>query len=209
MEEWGEDYIYSCPWARFYNNTNEAEFQNKVIDKDYDNPVEWLKESWMGKGKAQTSVWLTPKKLLDKVGKWDEKILLNQDGEYFTRVLLQAKGIKFSPDSKVYYRSGIENSVSSSKKTEQKLQSLLYTYESYAKNTLKKDQSEDIKKALANNFMQFIYEHYANKELRIKAETSFRELGFNNFWPVGGKRFRQLSAIIGVKNALRIRELLS
>lgn len=49
-------------------------------------------------------VYLTPRNLIIQSGKWNEDLTNNDDAEFFTRVILKAKGIKFTPNTAVYYR---------------------------------------------------------------------------------------------------------
>jgi hypothetical protein len=49
--------------------------------------------------------------LTDEAGPWDSRLLGDDDGEYFCRVLLNSKGVRFVPGSIVYYRT-VDNSLS-------------------------------------------------------------------------------------------------
>lgn len=49
-------------------------------------------------------VYLTPRKLINQIGFWNEELTNNDDAEFFTRVILSAKRIKFSPHTAVHYR---------------------------------------------------------------------------------------------------------
>ena len=53
----------------------------------------------------QTATWLTSRKLADAAGFWDTRMLSDDDGEYFARVLLASNGVRFVPEAKVFYRS--------------------------------------------------------------------------------------------------------
>ncbi len=48
--------------------------------------------------------WLTPKKIIDEIGPWNEELSVDDDGEYFCRVILKASGIVYTPDIYNYYR---------------------------------------------------------------------------------------------------------
>jgi len=52
----------------------------------------------------QTATWLVSRELAEAAGQWDVNMLSDDDGEYFCRVLLASDGIRFVPESKVYYR---------------------------------------------------------------------------------------------------------
>ena len=79
---------------------------------DSDNPSEWLIQMW-GEGCTKgTGIWgmvpyhayLSPKASIEKAGPWDESLSIDQDGEYFARVLTSSKGIRWQPGTFAYYR---------------------------------------------------------------------------------------------------------
>lgn len=58
--------------------------------------------------------YLVPKEVIEKAGFWDEilKNNPNDDGEYFTRVILNSSSVQFCEKAEVYYRAGDENRLS-------------------------------------------------------------------------------------------------
>ncbi|MDP9077358.1 MAG: glycosyltransferase [Bacteroidota bacterium] len=52
----------------------------------------------------QPNAWLTPRSVIDKAGPWNEMRSPDDDGEFFCRVLLAGKGIKYAHDAVNYYR---------------------------------------------------------------------------------------------------------
>ena len=52
----------------------------------------------------QTASWLVSRELTEAAGPWDARLLSDDDGEYFCRVLLASDGVKFTPEAKAYYR---------------------------------------------------------------------------------------------------------
>jgi len=52
----------------------------------------------------QTATWLERRELTEAAGPWDTRLLGDDDGEYFCRVLLASSGVRFVPYAKVYYR---------------------------------------------------------------------------------------------------------
>ena len=205
----GDDIVYYGQWDRFTSSITEAKFLPKALDKDYDKPIDWLVQTWEGKGMAQTSVWLASRKLLDAAGVWNENLLINQDGEYFCRVLLESKGIKYTDKAKVYYRSGNATSISSSQKSKEKQSSLLDSYKSYQTNVLKVEDTQSIRKALGNNYLNFIYAYDRHSpELSKKAFDYFYALGIGKPWVVGGGTFKKIADFVGFKMALKIVKLM-
>lgn len=210
LNEFGDKVVISCQWGRFTKNKELVKWEKQLINKEYDHPIDWLTDSWMGNGMAQTAIWLTPRQLIKKAGPWDESLQLNQDGEFFCRVLMNAEKIKFSQHCGVYYRSGLRNSISQAKKQSRgKADSLLRSFKSY-EYVLSIKNNFIVRKALGNNYLNFIYQYYKHfPDLTNEAERSFFSLGFNRMWPVGGFTFQAISKVIGFKNTLKLKSYLS
>ena len=60
----------------------------------------------------QTASWLVSRELAEAAGPWDTRLLGDDDGEYFCRVLLASDGVRFVPEAKVYYRTSGTSSLS-------------------------------------------------------------------------------------------------
>jgi hypothetical protein len=52
----------------------------------------------------QTATWLVSRELTAAAGPWDTNLLVDDDGEYFCRVLLQSESVHFVPEARVFYR---------------------------------------------------------------------------------------------------------
>ena len=48
----------------------------------------------------QTATWLVSRELTDAAGPWDTRLLIDDDGEYFCRVILASNGTRFVAESK-------------------------------------------------------------------------------------------------------------
>jgi hypothetical protein len=53
----------------------------------------------------QTATWLVSRELSEAAGAWDPRLKGDDDGEYFSRVVIRSDGITFVPDARVYYRA--------------------------------------------------------------------------------------------------------
>lgn len=201
----GKRIVVSGPWARFYHDPSEASFSDKFLDRDWDNPLDWLVYAWEGKGMAQTAVWLTPRSIVEKAGPWNEKLEINQDGEFFSRVLLQARGIKFCKEARVYYRTGISDSITNTI-NRQKVESLLLSYRLYQVHILKMEDTYRVRHALMRNYLSFIYSYYSMyPDLVAEAKKEIKGLGFKKLPPYGGSGFQKVAGILGFENTLRMR----
>jgi glycosyltransferase involved in cell wall biosynthesis len=76
-----------------------------------DDPVDFLIKLYGGAligpqygGMMTVHSWLCPRHILEKANNWNEELSVDDDGEYFCRVILASEGIKYSNDSIAYYR---------------------------------------------------------------------------------------------------------
>ena len=95
--------LLSSSWAYFNYRTHRARFVPTSLWQDL-SPVEWLLRKLGQDVHMQTATWLTSRELAEAAGLWDTRLLTDDDGEYFCRVLLASDGTRFVPESKVFYR---------------------------------------------------------------------------------------------------------
>lgn len=95
--------LLSSAWGRFIYRYYRAEFIPTALWCDLD-PIEWLLRKMGQNLYMQTASWLVSRELTQAAGPWDTRLLSDDDGEYFCRVLLASDGVRFVPEAKVYYR---------------------------------------------------------------------------------------------------------
>lgn len=199
--------LIHCQWGRFYNDDiSKVDWwgPHELIKRNL-KPADWLIANHM----SMTGCWLTPRKLIEKGGLWDETLKRNQDGEFFSRIMLNASKVLYCDDAKVYYRSGNSLSISSAIKREamESLFKSLLLIESYIFSL---ENSPRSKESVANRFQEFVYLNYINNpDLAIIAENKVYELGGSSLALSGGRGLKLLSNILGWKQALKIKKLLS
>ncbi|MEO6052687.1 MAG: glycosyltransferase family A protein, partial [Chthoniobacterales bacterium] len=98
------DSIASGSWGEFRENIQDAIFTRNPIWNSFP-PVEWLVCSWQGGGMMHPAAWLLPRHIAEAAGPWNENLSLDDDGEYFCRVVLCSKGVVFVPEAKSFYRT--------------------------------------------------------------------------------------------------------
>jgi glycosyltransferase involved in cell wall biosynthesis len=200
--------IASCGWEKFTTKYQHLKARKQLINKSYDSPLQWLLDTWSGKGMGLISIWLTPRNLIKQAGLWNENLLINQDGEFFCRVLLQASKVIYCDNALVYYRIN-PSSITQSKRSNEKLKSQLASYKMYETHLQEKLQSAEVRKALGNIYLKFIYHNNQNsKKLAQLAWSYFYNLKIGKPWGVGGKKFKFISSIFGFNFALKIIKLL-
>ncbi len=95
--------VLSCAWGRFMYRASQATFVSTPLWCDL-TPWEWLVRQMEHNIYMQTATWLVSREIAEAAGPWDTRLLGDDDGEYFARVLLASNGTRFVPDAKVYYR---------------------------------------------------------------------------------------------------------
>lgn len=203
-----EQSLATCSYVGFKGSIQN---NNKVpygAFRSFESGFELLLQFWERQEMLQPACYLTHKSLIEKVGPWDENLTINQDGEFFMRVLLQAKEIIFDSESLVYYRNPGQSNVSQ-QKSKKAFSSLLDSYQSYETNSLAIEDSNRVRTALKMVYQKFIYDCFPNyPELLSKAEELLEGLGVNDRTFIGGPKFQILSKYLGFKNALRLKRFL-
>jgi len=206
--KFGNNIVTSGIWGRFYHSTKDVQWEEQAINKDYSTPINLLTDSWNGKGMMAQHAWLIPRHIIDKAEPWNEALKINQDGEFFSRVIVNAKKIIFSPEAKVFYRSGLPDSISRSLSKE-KAASLLYSFSLYVENLNAHLNDSDVRHALMMNFLNFIYQYYElYPELSESAKKEIYKLGYDKLENTGGNAFKIIASFIGFENSLKIRKFL-
>lgn len=195
-------------WDRFRMSMDESVFPIRNVYKDYADSFDLLLDLWITGEMLQTTCYMVPRQLVIESGGWNEKVLLNQDGEFFSRILMIAERAFFIPQAKVYYRTGEYMTVSKAN-SEKKLASLLYTFINYRKNALAHKDNKKVRKALSYNFTYFIY-LYGNSypSLYEMAKDEVSKLGVGYQVRSKSPRVKLMSKIIGFSNLMNVRKLL-
>jgi len=105
VQEGGVDSLtlISGAFGSFFHRIHKAQFIRTSLWSDM-SPVDWMIRKLEDGSYMQTGVWLVSRELCDAAGQWDTRLLGDDDGEYFCRVLLKSKSVKFVESARVYYR---------------------------------------------------------------------------------------------------------
>jgi glycosyltransferase involved in cell wall biosynthesis len=103
--------LISCGWGQFLHRYYRAKFIPSTLWCDLP-PTEWLVRKLGQNLHMQTATWLVSRELTQAAGPWDTTLLVDDDGEYFCRVLLKSDGVRFAPTARVYYRDSGAGSLS-------------------------------------------------------------------------------------------------
>jgi glycosyltransferase involved in cell wall biosynthesis len=192
--------VASGPWGRFERSTAEAKI---VPERNWSEsePVEWLTHNFAGRGMMPPVAWLTPRAVAQAAGPWDERLTLNDDGEYFCRVLLACSGIDFCPDAPSYYRSNLPGSLSGRRSAEA-WDSAFLSHELCARHLIASEDSPRTRRACADLFQRLAYQVYPDfPDLAAACEKRAGEFGGSEIRPLGGLLFRLLACLLGWRKA--------
>lgn len=196
--------IVACPFRCFAGSPETGLIDDLRV---WELPTESEPAWWVA---ADTMIgshcWLTPRNILTSAGSWDESLNINQDGEYFARVVASAKRVLFDDQVEVYYRregGGV------SKFCAEKADSLFRSIESMANTALQIEDSNRMRQMISNRWQHFIYTAYPHApELRRQAEALLKELPTPTLPnPQTVSRASQLfSRLFGWKTLMHIRQ---
>jgi glycosyltransferase involved in cell wall biosynthesis len=103
--------LMSCGWGYFIYRPGKAKFLPGPLWCDLA-PLEWLLRKWEHNAHMQTATWLVSRELTEETGPFDTRLLGDDDGEYFSRVIMRSDGIRFVSGAKVFYRASSSNRLS-------------------------------------------------------------------------------------------------
>ena len=148
--------------------------------------------------------WLTPRQQIVQAGAWDETLSVNDDGEYFTRVILESAGIVFCGNAAGFYRS--ENPSSLSRRIDRRsVESDFKAIHKSCNYLLAVNSSPAAQRASAAAYQRFAYRYYPRfTDLTDEAEQLLAKLGGSDLELGGGWQSKIISSVLGWKTARRL-----
>jgi glycosyltransferase involved in cell wall biosynthesis len=136
--------LLSSPWAYFYYRIERARFVRNSLWQDL-SPVEWLLRKMGENLHMQTATWLTSRELIEAAGPWDTRLLSDDDGEYFCRVLLASEGTRFVPEARTFYRVTPSNRLSHIGTSDKKKNSMVLSMKLHIQYLRSLEESERVR----------------------------------------------------------------
>jgi glycosyltransferase involved in cell wall biosynthesis len=138
--------LLSSPWAYFGYRPHRAKFVPTSLWHDLA-PVDWLLRKMGENLHMQTATWLTSRQLAEAAGPWDTRMLSDDDGEYFSRVLLSSRRVRFVPEGRVFYRSIASNRLSFIGASDRKMDAMLLSMKLHINYLRSLEDSERVRVA--------------------------------------------------------------
>lgn len=151
--------LLSGSWGAFMYRPTRAKFVPSALWCDL-SPVDWLVRKMGQNLYMQTASWLVSRELSEAAGPWDTRLLGDDDGEYFCRVLLASSSTLFVPEAKVYYRSSGSSSLSYIGFSNKKLEAQWLSMKAHIEYLQSLEKSERVNSACVKflqNWMVFFY----------------------------------------------------
>lgn len=203
--------------CNYINFVKDEELQGNLAAEDQsrfiyssDNPARFLLDLLGAKGESnfiQTNCWLIPRQLITKAGDWRAYRCPDDDGEFFSRVILASAGIVHVPGIFNYYRRDKRANKLSSHPGNKYLQNVLLTIDlkyGYLKNRVNEPA---LQKAFAKQYLDFaIYNYPQCKKLSAIAYRRFKQMKAKAELPLlGGRIIEAIKNILGWRIARLIK----
>jgi glycosyltransferase involved in cell wall biosynthesis len=200
--------LLSSSWARFFYQYKNAKFIPNCLWADLF-PVDWMtfkfnRNAWMA-----IESWLVSRKITELAGYWNEKLLRDNDGEYFSRVVCASERIKFTPEAKSYCRTGIENSISSDLNLSlRKMESIFLSVSLQIKYLRSIEDSERTRSACLKYLQGWIIYFYPHQAVILeKANALANGLGGELSPPSLNWKYSSIQKVLGWDNAKRAQRI--
>jgi glycosyltransferase involved in cell wall biosynthesis len=205
------DCIASAKWGRFYKeDATDFKLAVETVWKDLPG-MDWLINSLIesGANMMQPGIFLIPRNIVEKAGRWNESLSLIDDFDFMIRVIAASKIVLFCEDALLMYRSGIGNSLSG-KNSSKHMDSAFRALNIGIENLLMSQNDARSRLACANTYKRWSYLFYPEyMEYYQAMERNIDQLGGANISIVGSKSFNLLAKLLGWKNAKKIKMMLS
>lgn len=197
-------FVHTCRYARFHSRPRAARNVTNALCRDLD-ARGWLFTALETGDWLATATWLVSRRLTDLAGPWNERLTpgVNDDGEYFCRVVSFSNGVKFHEDAMVYYRIGNSNSLSQ-ERSSQALESIYLSASESVNHLLRLDKGESAREA-GVLFLQYCVDQYRINDSQVwqafrgRAKTLDGDLRL----PYQTGQFRVARTLLGEKFAGR------
>ncbi|MDJ0652842.1 MAG: glycosyltransferase family 2 protein [Xanthomonadales bacterium] len=193
--------LASGRWGRFSGDPDQAKMVDDALQGDLAGS-EFLIMALTQNLMMHPAAWLVPRALVQAAGPWDESLSLNDDGEYFARVMLASSGIVHCRGAVSYYRSGLQDSLSA-RADRPAYESSRAALDSIHTGLLSATgDAERARQALAVAWSRLSVEAYpAHREVAARSAQRARSLGRYRPEISGGRALQLLSRVAGWRTA--------
>lgn len=208
MEGASEDAMAFCPWAFFHDSGEVASPDARAYWRGYASGLELLVDMWYQGGFFPPHAWLTPRSLIERVGRWDEGLTGDDDGEFFGRLLVAASGLRFCAATRVFYRDPPVGSVSRDRSLKS-ARSCWQAFENVSAALLGRADDDTTRRACLSRARTTAYAWRTVPEVVDRAAKWERANRCFDLSPALPVKARWLVALFGLKRGLQLRDRLA
>lgn len=199
--------LISGAWGSFYRRAEVAVFTPTALWQDL-SPTEWLIRKAAFNEWMAIESWLTSRRLTEAAGPWNESLTLDDDGEYFCRVVRGCTKIAFIASALCFYRGGNPHSLSELSRTCDKAKSQFESIRLQLESLLSLEDSPRTRAAGLEHLQRMASYFYDNgSEVYEDLRSLAASLGGRILEPRAERKSRIASAIFGPGNAEKLRHL--
>ncbi len=146
----------------------------------------------------QTSTWLVSRELTEAAGPWDVRLTADDDGEYFSRVVLASDTVRFVPEARIFYRIAGSNSLSHLGGSKKKLESQFLSMQLQFSHSRAREDSQRVRQACLK-FLQdsLIYFYPEHSDLVKRCEELADSLGSELANPQLPRKYAWIQKLFG------------
>jgi glycosyltransferase involved in cell wall biosynthesis len=190
--------LFSSGWGSFRYRAAKAQFIPTALWSDLE-PTEWLTRKWEGKLHMQTATWLVSRELTEAAGPWDTRLLGDDDGEYFSRVINASNGIRFIPQSRVYYRITPSSRLSYIGASDKKMEAQFLGMKLQIGYLRAREDSDRVRAACVNYLQTWLPAFYPNRpDLVQEAQQLAASLGGRASLPRPSWKYAWIEKLFGL-----------
>jgi glycosyltransferase involved in cell wall biosynthesis len=209
LERCPERRVLLCSaWGRFIYRVSRAEFMPTRLWCDL-TPAEWLIRKMGENLYIAQHAWLASRELCENAGPWDTRLLFDDDGEYFCRVILASAGIRFVPEARAFYRLSGFGSLSQLGTSNRKLDALALSMRLHVRYLRSIEDSPRAREACLRYIQTWLLNFYPNRLDLVEELTQMAiELGGTIAPPSLSWKYRWLRQLFGWQFAKRAKFVL-
>jgi hypothetical protein len=193
--------LLSSPWGHFYYRTRRAQFVRNSLWNDL-SPAEWLLRKMGENLHMQNATWLVSRELAEAAGPWDENLQYDQDGEYYSRVLMVSDRTRFVAEARVFYRVSNSNRISYIGASDKKKTSLLRSMKLHVRYLRSLEESERVRKACLTYLQTWSGQFYPERpDMFAEIQALAADLGGRLEEPRLHRKYEWITPVLGSKAA--------
>jgi glycosyltransferase involved in cell wall biosynthesis len=193
--------LFSSAWAPFAFRPYKARFTPTPLWQNL-SAVEWKIRQMQHNLHMQTGTWLTSRELADAAGPWNAELTVDDDGEYFCRVMLASDNICFVPEAKVFYRMTGPNRLSRVGFSNKKKDSQFASMRLHIESLRSLEDSDRVRAACVQYLQNWLIHFYPERpDIVREAERFATELGGSLTPPRLSWKYRWIKELFGWSTA--------